>query len=226
MAVILAPSIICADLSRLADHVAELETAGADVLHFDLMDGRFVPNLTFGPLLLRAVKDKVKLPLHAHLMVREPDWLLEECVDSGAAAISVHAEAVTHLQRTLSRIRELGASPGVALNPASSLDRVDYILEDADYVLVMSVNPGFAGQSFVPAAKRKVEELRAMVLDRGLKLDIWMDGGVREGNIGLLTRAGANAFAIGDGLFKSDRPLAPTLKAFRKAAEIGQRDQT
>ena len=225
MAVTLAASILCADLSRLGEHIAELEAAGVDALHFDVMDGHFVPNLTFGPILVRAVKEKTKLPIGAHLMVEEPDWMIEEFVEAGVRQLSVHAEAATHLQRSVARIRELGASPGVALNPASSPDRVDYVLEDVDFVLVMSVNPGFSGQSFIPSARRKIEELRAMILDRNPEVEIWVDGSVREGNIGLLLRAGANGFVIGSGLFDSGRSLAETVKAYRKAVEKEQRSQ-
>jgi ribulose-phosphate 3-epimerase len=215
---------MCADLCRLGEHVAELEAGGADLLHFDIMDGHFVPNLTFGPLLVRAVKARAKIPVDAHLMVREPDWLLEEFAEAGADYISVHAEAVTHLQRSLAKIRDLGARPGVALNPASSPDRIDYVLEDVDFVLIMSVNPGFAGQSFIPSAKRKIEELHAMILDRRPEVEIWVDGSIREGNIGLLARAGAKGFILGTGLFESGRPLAETLKAFREAAEKEARE--
>jgi ribulose-phosphate 3-epimerase len=210
--------MLCADFRRLGEQARELAAAGAEVLHFDIMDGHFVPNLTFGPLLLRQLRQEVDLDFDAHLMVERPDDLIEECVESGATMISVHAESRCHLQRSLSFIRSLGVRAGVALDPATSLDAVRYVLDDLDYILVMSVNPGFAGQHFVLSALQKAKDLSALLHAEGRDIEIEMDGNVTPDNLAELTQAGASLFVIGTGLFQGYASLAEGLAAYRHAA--------
>ncbi len=218
MPIKLAPSMLCADFMRLGDQVKELEAAGADVLHFDIMDGHFVPNLTFGAVLLEKLRPLTTLPFDAHLMVEEPQEMLEQFVKAGANLISVHAEAGRHLQRALAQIRSLGAKAGVALNPATPLETLRYALDDIDYVLVMSVNPGFAGQEFIPSATGKVKDLAEMIHRAGREIEIHIDGGIRPDNIAQPAAAGARTFIIGSGLFSGFASLTEGLAAYRQAA--------
>lgn len=218
MSIRFAPSMLCADFRRLGEQARELAAAGAEVLHFDIMDGHFVPNLTFGPLLLRHLRQEVSLDFDAHLMVETPDDLIEECAQAGATMISIHAESKCHLQRTLSVIRDLGVRAGVALNPSTSLDVVRYVLDDIDYILIMSVNPGFAGQRFIPSALQKTQELSAMLKSEGRSIEIEMDGNVTPDNLAELAQAGVRLFVIGSGLFQSYPSLTEGLAAYRRAA--------
>ena len=179
--ILIAPSILSADFARLGEEVRAAEKAGADLIHVDVMDGRFVPNITIGPLVVEAVRSVTTLPLDVHLMIEEPDRYLEDFKKAGASWISVHAEATRHLHRSLQRIRALGLKAGVALNPASPLDLVEYVLPDLDFVLIMSVNPGFGGQEFIPQALAKISALKREIVSRGLGAKIQVDGGVNEG---------------------------------------------
>nr|NIM07317.1 ribulose-phosphate 3-epimerase [Armatimonadota bacterium]NIM24858.1 ribulose-phosphate 3-epimerase [Armatimonadota bacterium]NIM68748.1 ribulose-phosphate 3-epimerase [Armatimonadota bacterium]NIM76041.1 ribulose-phosphate 3-epimerase [Armatimonadota bacterium]NIN06945.1 ribulose-phosphate 3-epimerase [Armatimonadota bacterium] len=190
---------------------------GADLLHFDIMDGHFVPNLTFGAFLLEQVRPLTKMPFEAHLMVNETSWMIPDMIKAGADMVTVHVEACGHLQRTLAQIRSLGAKPGVALNPATPLDTVRYVLDDIDNVLVMSVNPGFAGQDFVPAAKEKTRDLAEMIRSQGRKIEIMMDGSIRPHNLPELVEAGATTFILGSGLFSNYPSLKAGFQAFRQA---------
>ena len=167
MSIQIAPSILSADFARLADEVQACEKGGADLIHFDVMDGQFVPNITIGPLLVAAVKRSTKLPIDCHLMIVEPDKFIADFVKEGAAMVSVHPEAGFHLHRTLNFIRSLGAKAGVALNPATPVDCLDYVIDDLDYVLVMSVNPGFGGQAFIPSALKKIRAVKDLLKARG-----------------------------------------------------------
>jgi len=210
--------MICADFSRLGEQAKELEAAGADFLHFDIMDGHFVPNLTFGHLILQHLRPAVSLPFEAHLMVEEPGDIIARMVQAGANMISVHAEACRHLQRTLAQIRSLGAKAGVALNPSTPLDALLYVLEDLDFILLMSVNPGFAGQKFIPSAKQKAADLSVLLRAEAREIEIQMDGNIVPANIAELAQAGVHSFAIGSGLFEGHASLAEGLKAYRQAA--------
>jgi ribulose-phosphate 3-epimerase len=207
--VLIAPSILSADLGHLADEVQQVEQAGADWIHVDVMDGRFVPNITLGPVVVQAVRRSTTLPLDVHLMIVEPERYLEAFADAGADVISVHVEACTHLQRTLSEIRRLGKRAGVVLNPHTPEDHIRYVLEDADVVLVMSVNPGFGGQRFLPAVLRKIEALRKIIDRAGLVLDLEVDGGVTPETARQVVDAGARVLVAGSAIFgRRDRPQA------------------
>ena len=193
----IAPSILTADMARLAEVCSELERAGADSIHLDVMDGRFVPNITFGPIVVEAIRKSTALFLDAHLMIVEPERYVADFVKAGAQNVTVHAEACTHLHRVLQLIRGAGAKVGVSLNPATPLEAIDYVLADVDLVLLMSVNPGFGGQAYIPAVNEKIRALRERVERRGLHVDIEVDGGVSTRTIGEAAKAGASVFVAG-----------------------------
>jgi ribulose-phosphate 3-epimerase len=214
-----APSLLSADFSRLATEVQDVEKAGADLLHLDIMDGHFVPNLTFGPLLVRSLSQHCTIPLDVHLMVTEPDDLIDELAAAKVARIAVHVEACVHLHRTLQRIRDAGISTGVAINPASALCLLEDTLPWVDFVVVMSVNPGFGGQAFIPESLDKIRRLRTMAENR--RLDITVDGGVGPTNVGDLVAAGATTLVAGSSVLgEPDRAAA--LKRLRSAATAGE----
>jgi len=213
-----APSLLSADFGRLAEEVRAAEAAGADWLHLDVMDGRFVPNLTVGPLVVEAVRRATRLPLDVHLMIVEPERYVEAFAKAGSDTVTVHAEVSPHLHRTLQAIRGAGARPGVVLNPSTPLDGLEYVLGDVSLVLLMSVNPGFGGQSYIPAVTEKVRRLRRMADERGLELDIEVDGGIKASTVGAVAAAGANAFVAGTAVFGAPDYRA-AISGIRDAAE-------
>jgi len=203
----IAPSLLSADFSRLAEEVQEVEKAGAHLLHLDVMDGHFVPNLTIGPMIVRALRPLTKLPLDCHLMVSEPEKWIEPFAQAGAHQITVHAESSPHLHRLLHQIRDSGCQVGVSVNPSTPLVQIEEILDLVDLVLVMSVNPGFGGQAFIESSYSKISRLQAMRGNR--KFLIQVDGGVNEKNIGFLKEAGADVFVVGTAVFgQKDRRRA------------------
>lgn len=197
----IAPSILSADFARLGEEIQAVSQAGADYIHVDVMDGHFVPNLTIGPPVVKSIRKETDLPLDVHLMIDSPNLYLEDFAEAGADIINVHAEACTHLHRTLSRIRELGKSPAVTLNPSTPLSAIEWVLELVDMVLIMSVNPGFGGQKFIRFAVDKVAELRTMLSRRGLDAAIQVDGGITAKTISAVADAGATIFVSGTGVF-------------------------
>ncbi len=203
--VVIAPSILSADFSRLGEEVRAVDEAGADWIHVDVMDGRFVPNITIGPLIVEALRPVTQKPLDVHLMIVEPEKYVEDFAKAGADHIYVHCEhnASPHLHRTLGQIKELGKKAGVVLNPGTSLDMIDYCLDLCDLVLIMSVNPGFGGQSFIPGVVPKIRKLRQMCDDRGLDPWIEVDGGLKVNNTWQVLEAGANAIVAGSAVFKA-----------------------
>ena len=203
---ILAPSILSSDYARLAEQVAAAARGGATLLHVDVMDGHFVPNITLGPPIVASLHKATPLPLDVHLMIENADRYLQAFVDAGAAWVSLHQEAVPHLQRQVAFLRERGVRAGVALNPATPLATLDEILPELDYVLVMSVNPGFGGQKFIPGALDKIRRLRRIIQDRGLKTQIEVDGGVDLANIRSLVEAGAEVLVAGSAVFGHGDP--------------------
>jgi ribulose-phosphate 3-epimerase len=205
---ILAPSILSADFGRLAEQVCLAEKGGAGAMHVDVMDGHFVPNLTVGPPVVKAVRKATALPVDVHLMIEHADRYLDVFVDAGADWISLHVEALAHLQRSVAHLRGRGVKAGVALNPATPLAAVEEILPELDYVLVMSVNPGFGGQSFIPSSLDKVKRLRAQIAGRGLHTRIEVDGGVDLGNVKALVAAGAEILVAGTAVFGGGHPEA------------------
>jgi ribulose-phosphate 3-epimerase len=214
----IAPSILSADFGRLADEVRAAEAAGADWIHVDVMDGRFVPNITIGPVVVEAVRRATKLPLDVHLMIVEPERYVEAFAKAGADVISVHAEVSPHLHRTLQAIRAAGAKPAVALNPSTPLSAVEWVLGDCEMVLCMSVNPGFGGQSYIDEVTGKVRQLREMADARGQALEIEVDGGLKPETIGRAAEAGANVFVAGTAVFGA-RDYAAAISALRQHAK-------
>lgn len=215
----IAPSILSADFARLGDEVRAVEAAGADYIHIDVMDGQFVPNITIGPLVVEAVRRVTRLPLDVHLMIDAPDRYIADFAKAGADIIVVHAEATNHLHRTVQLIKSLGKKAGVSLNPATSLHALDYILEDLDLVLLMTVNPGFGGQSFIDACLPKIQALRGMLDKKGLETELEVDGGVKESNIAQIAHAGADVFVAGSAVFGSSDYAATIAEMKRRAKE-------
>ena len=199
----IAPSILSADFARLGEEIKAVESAGADWIHADVMDGHFVPNITFGPLIVEAVRRITALPIDVHLMIENPDAYIADFADAGATFISVHLETCVHIHRSVQLIRECGAKPGIVLNPSTPLQSLDWILEDVDYVLIMSVNPGFGGQQFIPSSLGKIRELRLKIEGRNLNTLIEIDGGVNENTIADIANAGADVFVAGSAIFGS-----------------------
>ena len=211
----IAPSILSADFAKLGDEIKAVEAAGADWIHADVMDGHFVPNITFGPLVVEAVHRVTSLPIDVHLMIENPDKYIAEFAKAGASYISVHVESCAHLNRSVQAIRECGARPGVVLNPSTPLQALEWIIKDIDYVLIMSVNPGFGGQKFIPDSLDKIRDLRQMIQSRNLNTLIEIDGGVNEKTIPAIADAGVDIFVAGSAIFGS-RDYKETIDSFRR----------
>ena len=201
---LIAPSILSADFARLGEEIKAVEAAGADWIHVDVMDGHFVPNITIGPLVVKAARQSTRLPLDIHLMIENPDRYIPDFVEAGADLVAVQVEACLHLHRTVQMIKECGAKPGVVLNPSTPLTAIEWILEDVDFVMLMSVNPGFGGQKFIPATLEKISQLRAMITNRGLSTLIEIDGGVNAATIGDIAAAGADVFVAGSAIYGTE----------------------
>ena len=213
----IAPSILSADFSKLGEEVKKVEEAGADILHLDIMDGHFVPNLTFGPIVVKAIRNWTKLPFYVHLMVERPEDYIKEVVEAGGDLIIVHVETCVHLQRVLRMIRDLGVKSGVALNPATPLTTIEYVLDDLDLILIMSVNPGFGGQEFIPSVLPKIRRVRRKLVKRGLEIEIAVDGGVNVETAPKIVEAGADVLVAGTAIFgKPD--LKKAIQELREAA--------
>ena len=215
------PSVLPADFARLGDEVAALEAAGVDLIQWDVMDGQFVPNLTFGPDVIAAARQHCTVPFEAHLMVLTPDVMAQQYVDAGCSRLIVHAEACTHLHRTLDGINSMGAQAAVALNPATPASAVEHVLDLVDLVLVMTVNPGFGGQSYITTMERKIAEVRAMLDDRGLSdsVELEVDGGIGPSTIEGAVRAGANVLIAGSALYRDPEGLEHAVTQLRSLAE-------
>lgn len=219
----IAPSVLPADFSRLGDECRRLEEAGVDRIQWDVMDGVFVPNLTFGPDVIHACRNHVDIPFEAHLMVVNPDELVHKYVEAGCEIVIVHAEACVHLHRTLSNIRELGASPAVALNPATPAAAVRHVMDLVDLVLVMTVNPGFGGQAYIPTMEPKIAEVAAMIELTGRDIDLEVDGGIGPTTAAGAAAAGADVLVAGSALFRDPAGLAHAVDEIRTVAEAARR---
>ena len=215
----IAPSILSADFARLGDEVRAVAAAGADYIHIDVMDGHFVPNITIGPLVVEAVRRVTDLPLDVHLMIENPDRYIPDFAKAGSDIIVVHAEATHHLHRTVQLIKSFGKKAGVSLNPATPLNVLEYLLEELDLVLLMTVNPGFGGQSFIEACLPKIHALRGMLDKRGLETELEVDGGVKTDNIDRIAHAGADVFVAGSAVFGSPDYAATIAELKRRAKE-------
>ncbi len=203
-----APSILSADFSVLGEEIKKIENSKADMVHIDVMDGHFVPNITIGPLVVSSIRPLTKLPLDVHLMINDPDRYLEAFKNAGADIITVHAEAAHHLDRVVSHIREMGLKAGVSLNPSTPETVIDYVLDKIDMILVMTVNPGFGGQNFIEGMLQKISGLKKTISERNLNIDIEVDGGINEDTVSKVTNAGANILVAGSAFFGSKDPEA------------------
>jgi len=213
----IAPSILAADFARLGEEVRAVSEAGADMIHVDVMDGRFVPNITIGPGVVEAIRNSTELPLDVHLMIVEPERYVGDFVSAGADVVGVHVEACPHLHRSVQQIKEAGARACVVLNPATHASTVNGVLADVDQVLVMTVNPGFGGQQFISSALESVRAIRRECAERGLSVDVEVDGGIKPSTIAEAARAGANVFVAGTAIFGAD-DYAAAIRALRKGA--------
>jgi ribulose-phosphate 3-epimerase len=211
----IAPSILSADFTKLGEEIEAVEAAGADYIHIDVMDGHFVPNITVGPMIVKAAREVTDLPLDVHLMIENPERYIDDFVTAGSDLITVHVEMVTHLHRLLGVIRDAGIKAGAALNPATPLSSIQQVLHNLDMVVLMTVNPGFGGQSFIPEVLPKIEELKRMIDQKGMEVDIEVDGGINVENIAQVARAGANVFVAGNAIFGS-KNYAATIALMRE----------
>jgi len=214
----IAPSILSADFSRLGEEVRAVEKAGADVIHVDVMDGHFVPNITIGPIVVTGLRKLTSLPLDVHLMIEEPGRYIEAFAQAGATWITIHAEVCRHLRQMVKKIRQLNVRPGVVLNPATPLRRLSTVLDEIDLVLLMSVNPGFGGQAFIPEVLKKVEQLRKTIDRNRYPVEIEVDGGIKLENIGEVSKAGGDIFVLGTGIFKT-ASYRETIRKLRREIE-------
>lgn len=214
----IAPSLLSANFLRLEDELRRTEEAGADMLHIDIMDGHFVPNITIGPFVVEFIRKATKLPLDVHLMIEEPDRYIRDFISAGADFLTVHYEAIRHLHRTINWIRDSGAKPGVSINPATAVWNLDHILEDVEMVLVMSVNPGFGGQSFIPRCLDKIRILKEMIEEKGLNTLIEVDGGIKLENARTVAEAGADILVMGSGFYNS-KDYTVLMRELREAFE-------
>ena len=213
----LAPSILSADFARLGEQVAEASKAGADYIHVDVMDGHFVPNITFGAPVVASLRGWTQLPLDVHLMIEQPERYISDFANSGANIITVHTEACPHLHRTIQIIKELGVKAGVALNPASSLSMIDEIMPQVDLILIMSVNPGFGGQAFIPKTLEKISRLRRVLDSRKVNVEVEVDGGITINNASSIVQAGANVLAIGASVFNAKEGISQAIQKIRES---------
>jgi ribulose-phosphate 3-epimerase len=209
---LLAPSILSANFANLEKEIRKVEMAGVDLIHCDIIDGKFVPNITFGPIVIQALKKITRLPLDVHLMIEKPEKFLEDFVSAGANILTVHQEVVIHLHRTVQNIKELGAKAGVSINPSTPLNHLNEILEYVDLVLIMSVNPGFGGQKFIESSLRKIRDLKMLREERNLNFLIEVDGGVDTKSVKLLKDAGTDVFVAGSAIFGKDNTTAAALE--------------
>ncbi|RDI47503.1 ribulose-phosphate 3-epimerase [Falsibacillus pallidus] len=200
----IAPSILSADFARLGDEIKDVEAGGADYIHVDVMDGQFVPNITIGPLIVEAIRPITKLPIDVHLMIEDPDKYIEAFAKAGADYISVHAEACRHLHRTIHHIKSLGVKAGVVLNPATPVETIQHIIEDIDLVLLMTVNPGFGGQKFIHSVVPKIKQVSDMINERGLNVEVEVDGGISADTAKVCADAGANVFVAGSAIYNQE----------------------
>lgn len=215
----LAPSILSADFARLLEDVKKVEEAGCEYLHIDVMDGHFVPNITLGPSLVKSLRNDVNMVFDAHLMIENPDQYIKDFVDAGCDLIVVHQEACRHLHRTIQNIKSHGIKAGVALNPATPVETIKHVLSEVDMVLIMTVNPGFGGQSFIEGMIPKIKELKDVIDARNLNVDIQVDGGIKPENVNKVVEAGANIIVAGSAIFNSNN-ISETVQLFRKNANI------
>jgi len=214
----IAPSILSADFAKLGEEVKEVEAAGAELIHIDVMDGHFVPNITMGPIVVEALRPVTQLPLDVHLMIENPDNYIEQFAKAGADYISVHVEACRHLHRTIQLIRSFGVKSGVVLNPHTPIESIQHVLEDIDFVLFMTVNPGFGGQKFISSVVPKIEALSKIIKERGLSIEIEVDGGITAETIGLCAKAGATMFVAGSAIYNKD-DRAKAIQEIKTAGE-------
>jgi ribulose-phosphate 3-epimerase len=226
MAAVIAPSILSADFTRLGEEVKAVEEGGAALIHFDVMDGHFVPNITIGPAVAAALRNVTKLPLDCHLMIAEPDRYIDDFIEAGAEMISVHMETTPHLHRSLSRIQELGAKAGIVLNPATPLSALVEVLDTVDFVLLMSVNPGFGGQQMIPSVLDKVRALRQRIDSGGLSARIEIDGGVTVDNLEAVAGSGADIIVAGSAIFHSDDVRETTRMMVDRLAALAERERS
>ena len=216
---LIVPSVLPADFARLGDEVIALEKAGVDRIQWDIMDGRFVPNITFGPDVIKATRDLVGVPFEAHLMIEDPEWVVPQFVQAGCDTVIIHDESCVHLHRVLNVVREHGATAAVALNPSTPIEAIENVLDLVDMVLIMTINPGFGGQAFLPSMQAKIAKMRRLIVERDLDIDIEVDGGIGPSTVTAAAGAGANVLVAGSALFRDEQGLGHAVTELRELAE-------